>query len=479
MGSYREKRKGSGSYTLTAYCGYDSQGKKLRPKTKTIKPTGMSGKRLEKYLQAEAEKWQREVDTGMYLDGDKLTFAEFAQKWLTDYAEKQLQPKTIARYKDCLRRINHAIGHIQLVKLQPHHLNALYTNLAEKGVRRDGSYRLCPQLYGLIVADQQAVATKARVGVRTLRNLLKGNTTTMETACKIATALDSTLAKAFQMESGKAGLHADTIVKHHRLIHAILAKAYKWQLVTTNVANRAEPPKGAQFESVCYDEEQVKQLLESISSAETKHQVAVYLGLFGGLRVGEVCGLEWRDIDFTENSVTISRSRQHIPNMPAYDKEPKTERSKRTITLPEIAMSLLRRHRAEQAEMRLRLGCQWQHHDKVLTQWNGVPMNPQTPSHWLRKWLRANGLPHITFHQLRHTHITLLIANDVDIPTVSKRAGHAKIATTLNVYTHAIKSRDTAAANMLDDLMTATSALNSSPRRRPIDDRATQNRIRA
>ena len=162
---------------------------------------------------------------------------------------------------------------------------------------------------------------------------------------------------------------------------------------------------------------------------------------------GEVCGLEWQDIDFDENTISINRSRQYIPGMEPFDKVPKTERGKRRITISEVAMVILRLHRKEQTELRLKLGSQWVDSGKVLTQWNGLPMNPQTPS------LKANGFPHITFHQLRHTHISLLIANDVDITTVSKRAGHAKVATTLNIYSHKINSRDTAAANKLDDMV--------------------------
>jgi oligoendopeptidase F len=76
------------------------------------------------------------------------------------------------------------------------------------------------------------------------------------------------------------------------------------------------------------------------------------------------------------------------------------------------------------------------------------------PFHWFNKWLREKGFPHITFHQLRHTHITLLIANGTDIAIVSKRAGHTKQGTTLNNYNHALKSRDAIAANKLDDMFT-------------------------
>jgi integrase len=104
-------------------------------------------------------------------------------------------------------------------------------------------------------------------------------------------------------------------------------------------------------------------------------------------------------------------------------------------------------------------------------------MNPQTPSHWLRQWLKENDLQHITFHGLRHTHITLLIANGVDIATVSNRAGHNKISTTLDNYTRATMSRDTAAADMLDDMIMSKFAPNTKQRKRLISDQATPNSL--
>lgn len=102
----------------------------------------------------------------------------------------------------------------------------------------------------------------------------------------------------------------------------------------------------------------------------------------------EVCGLEWSDIDFEENTIYINRSRQSIPGLAAFDKTPKTERSKRTIKMPEVAMTMLRLHKIDQVKTRLKIGIQWKDSAKVVTQWNGVAMNPQTPSHWLSKWLK-------------------------------------------------------------------------------------------
>ena len=452
MGSWRERVKG-GTYELTAYVGYNKNGKKIR-KTKTIKINEkMSEKRLKKYLDLQAELFQNEVDSGVHLDTGKVTFEEFSQRWLSDYAEKQLQLKTINEYKYFLRRINQAIGHIRLDKLQAQHLNGFYSNLAEKGVRLDSKHILKSSWYTNIETDKKSISAKAKINIITLNNLLKGNATNLNTAEKIASVLNSTVDKTFQLKGEPISLNPDTVLKHHKLIHAILSKAYKWQVVTVNVADHAEPPKSRQAEAACYDEEQVILLLNAIKEEQLKYQVAVYLGVFGGLRAGEVVGLEWSDFNFDGNTLIVNRSYQHLPGMKPFDKDPKTIRGRRTITLPEVAMDILLKHKTEQEHTRTKLANKWINSNKVLTQWNGKPMNPQTPSHWLKKFLERKGLPHITFHQLRHTHVSLLIANDVDIVSISIRVGHAKASTTLDVYSHQFKSRDKAAADKLDNLV--------------------------
>ena len=148
--------------------------------------------------------------------------------------------------------------------------------------------------------------------------------------------------------------------------------------------------------------------------------------------------------------------------MMPFDKAPKTDRSRRVIEMPQSVMIILLKHRDEQSETRFKLGHQWVDNNKVLTQWNGLPQNPQTASQWFKKFLNKHGLPHITLHQLRHTHASLLLANDVDIATISKRLGHSKISVTLDVYSHSIRSRDRTAANKLDDLVTRGQSTKSS-----------------
>ena len=121
---------------------------------------------------------------------------------------------------------------------------------------------------------------------------------------------------------------------------------------------------------------------------------------------------------------------------------------------------LLREYKAWQDKRKAELGDQWQEHDRLYTQWNGVPIHPQTISDWFRKFLnRHKELPRVRLHSLRHSNATLLISEGVDIRTVSNRLGHAQTSTTLNIYSHALQSRDAAAADCLDMALNDTEVI--------------------
>ncbi|MGN0452086.1 MAG: tyrosine-type recombinase/integrase, partial [Acutalibacteraceae bacterium] len=102
---------------------------------------------------------------------------------------------------------------------------------------------------------------------------------------------------------------------------------------------------------------------------------------------------------------------------------------------------------------KFKLGDQWQENGKVFTQWNGKPIYPGTVSKWFSAFIKKNNLPPIHLHSLRHTNATLLIASGADLRTVSKRLGHSNMTTTSNIYTHAIKSADERAAELLGDIL--------------------------
>ena len=99
------------------------------------------------------------------------------------------------------------------------------------------------------------------------------------------------------------------------------------------------------------------------------------------------------------------------------------------------------------------MGNLWEDNDKLFTQWNGKPIHPDSISNWFAAFVRKNNLPNVSIHSLRHTNATLLIASGTPLKTVSNRLGHAQLSTTGNIYAHAIRATDKAAAETLQDIL--------------------------
>ena len=140
------RKRGENSYQITVCTGYDSSGKKLA-KVKTIqRPEGYTDKKWEKELKLLSAEFERQVETGQFLDG-KITLNAFSERWLKDHAIKQLSPKTIHAYRNLLDgRIIPSLGHIRLDRLQPIHLIEFYNNLQEEGVIQNIKYTAKPEL---------------------------------------------------------------------------------------------------------------------------------------------------------------------------------------------------------------------------------------------------------------------------------------------------------------------------------------------
>lgn len=115
------------------------------------------------------------------------------------------------------------------------------------------------------------------------------------------------------------------------------------------------------------------------------------------------------------------------------------------------------KYKALQNEERLKVGDQWEDHDRIFTKWNGTPIFPSTPSKWFKKIREKYNLPDLKFHELRHTNASLLIAQGVDIRTISGRLGHSKTSITTYVYGHMLKKPDREAADKLEDLFNKNS----------------------
>ena len=448
------QKRGS-SYKIVVSCGYDLNGKQLRRTMTWTPPEGMTKRQTDKELNRQATLFEEKCRTGQVLDGS-IKFADFAEKWFKDYAEKQLRPTTVARYRLLMPRINAAIGHIRLDKLQPHHLMEFYDNLSEAGVREDARYHSTIDFKSLLKKRNIAkrdFAKQAGVSVYVLDSVTRGDNISATSANKILAALQLPLEKVFSPAAGKNRLSVSTVLHHHRLISSMLSAAVKWQVIFSNPCGRVALPKNKRQEAAYLDEEQTARLLTALNQESTQYQVIVKLLLYTGMRRGELCGLEWKDIDFERALIFIRRSSLYLAGKGVFEDETKNETSERCMKVSADVITMLRSWRAEQSRERLRLGDQWQDTDRLFTSWNGAPIRPDVISSWFHKFVNKNELPPIHIHSLRHTNATLLIAAGTNLQTVAKRLGHANTTTTSKIYAHAIKSADEAAAETLQDIL--------------------------
>lgn len=247
-------------------------------------------------------------------------------------------------------------------------------------------------------------------------------------------------------------LSAKTILEHHRLISTVLEQATKEGLVPFNVASRATLPKVERKEVNYFQAEQVAAIREALEREPMKWKTLVHLLLITGARRGEVLGLKWDKVDFEGNRIYICNSVLYSPDVGIYESTPKTERSRRYVTLPPETMQLLRRYRAWQAEERLRLGEYYQNQGFVFSQDNGNPMHPDSVTDWLKKFSRRHDLPHINPHAFRHTMASMLYFHGVDSVSISKRLGHAQVSTTANIYAHVMEEADQRNADILSEV---------------------------
>jgi integrase len=250
-----------------------------------------------------------------------------------------------------------------------------------------------------------------------------------------------------------ANLAPRTIGHVHRVLHQALSLAVDWDVVASNVAARVSPPRVEQEEIEILTAAETKAILEK-ARGRTIHQIAT-LALATGMRRGELLALRWQDIDLDAARITVARSLEQTTAGLRF-KEPKTRHGRRTFGLPPSAVSDLRQHWKTQQELRLALGAGKSPASAlVFSDINGEPRRPDGISQTWRKLAKAAKVT-ATFHSLRHTHASHLIAAGLDILTISRRLGHASPTITLSVYGHLFPQTDDRAAQAIEAAIRST-----------------------
>lgn len=439
-------------YKLIVCNGYDCNGKKLRIRKTVTFSDNLTQKQLQKELNTQLVLFEQEVKNGIYLDGEKITFAEFTKKWFKDYAEINLTPTTLVAYKQKLNdRILPALGHIKIGKLQPAHLLQFYRNLHEPDLRLDNKYipndNLLEKLKDLTPLQ---ISNETKISIKSCRRLKKGLSTDHSIAKALCKTYNLKLKKMFICSKPKT-LSERTIRNHMGIICSILSTAVKWNVIKENPMLRIDMKKTHKSKAKYYDDEQVAQMLQALANESLVLTTMVYLSVDIGLRRGELTGLTWNDIDFKNSQISINKQRHYVVGYGTIKDKPKTEAGVRTVTASKTVMNLLKQYRNQQLEQKLKLGTAWQNEPYVFVLDDGTPISPNLPYKWFVNFLERHNLPKITFHQLRHTNASILIASGEDVVTVSGRLGHSDKSITLNTYSHIIQSREMQVANKMDE----------------------------
>jgi len=185
------------------------------------------------------------------------------------------------------------------------------------------------------------------------------------------------------------------------------------------------------------------------AARETEYYLVYVTALLTGMRLGEILGLRW--VDLRNNLTLISVTQQLYKRRGVCQfVPPKSKYSRRSIAVPSVLTELLGRHRVQQEGERALLGIELKEEDLVFAHYDGSPLDPATVYHTFSDTLAGAGIPHIRFHDLRHTHATLLLQAGVHPKIVQERLGHSSISVTIDMYSHVVPGLQEMAAKRIE-----------------------------
>ena len=319
-----------------------------------------------------------------------VKFETFCEEWFEEYAKTNLRNTTYERLLQLRGRIYPVIGHIRMDKITPRQIQTFVNSLSKEGANERTGKPLAP---------------------KTIRHNLS-------------------------------------------LISDVFSYAVKMGVVAENPCSKVTIPKGEVKEKQIYTPAEVERFLTLLNDEPLKYRTFFYLMIYSGFRRGEMLGLEWKDVDFENNIISVRRTSNYTAKKGVYTDTTKTKRSQRTLKFPQFIMDMLKEYKEQQDAEALRLGDRWVETDRLYVKWDGRPMQNGTPYFWLGEFCEKHDLPFYGLHSFRHLFCSLLVNQGVDIVTGSGALGHSCVSTTSNVYCHMFQEAQAkvsdAVANALD-----------------------------
>ena len=391
--------------------------------------------RTEKEVRDQLLKARSDHSRGLPVAFERQTVGQFLYRWLEDSVKLSVRPLTYQQYEQHIRLYLApkqeiggtiqflglpALGRIELSKLTPQHVQSFVNYQLKR--RIESQKRLADtQAEGVGDVDQKSdVGQKIDVDVKTL---------------------------------SPRTVQLSLVILRHALDQAV-----KWGLVARNVAKLVDSPKAKRAEIRTLTPEQAGEFLKAAKGVRLEALYSVTLAV--GLRQGEALALRWCDIDLESRTISVRQTLERIGGK-RYGKpgklefvEPKTDRSRRTIAIPESLVKALKSHRGRQAEERLVSGSDWQDFGLVFCTSRGTPIEPSSSLQDFKRLLVKAGLPRsIRFHDLRHSAASLLLAQGVPLRAIMELLGHSTIGVTANTYAHVLPSVMREMADKMDAVL--------------------------
>lgn len=445
-------KNGTISYKITVSLGRDYEGKKVL-KTTTFIPKSKNADRALKEAEAYAAVYEKQITDGDIPSGKNITFAKFVKIWKENWLPAKTQ--TVQdHYDDVLRvRVLPEIGGMKLTAIKATHIDKILNE--EKA---EGKAPKTVRMTFTVINSVFRYALKKQY-VR-------------ENPCLRCDDLPP-----ITMKTGN-DLSFFTPDQTNRFLKDALTRDYD---VHIKGHQRTLKKTGEKYEVPGYIEKR---------SIPFQWRVYFTMAIEGQLRRGEMCALTWRDVNFKNQTVSITKAVANTKKGQIV-KEPKTKAGIRDIVLPPDCMALLKQWKKEQQELCAKLGTAWKgHHDEIkdgktvdsfddntifIQIDNGSQIHLSTPYHKFgeiidmynaaceseaekaeskeeRRKILDRELPKIRLHDLRHTGATVLLSKNVPVETVSRRLGHSKTSVTWDIYGHALPEDDKKASDVLGEM---------------------------
>jgi len=282
------------------------------------------------------------------------------------------------------------------------------------------------------------------------RHLLRENPFRNKPLSKITTK-DIDVLYNLKLEEGYS---TNTVRKIHQMLYQALEQALKWNLIKTNPVSKTDPPSIKTKDIKIWSFDEIHAFLDE--SKKSRHFIMFLLAIYTGMRKGEILGLMWSDIDFEKKVIRVQRSVALITGSGYVFISPKTKKSIRQVQISDFLIEELLAHKKFQEEWKKRSGEQYQDLDLVISTETGTIQDPRNILREMAKICKDANVTPIRFHDMRHTHASILISEGVDIVKVASRLGHTNPKTTLEIYAHLMPNEDNEVADIFHNAFEKT-----------------------